>query len=341
MNIYFVNAESEEAEYFAKHLTDHETCFVKRMEWVPAEAELVSIFIESKVDTQFLESHPRLRCVVTRSHSSDHIDLEACRARGVSVLTVKAYDAITTAEHTFALILALSRRLRTVMTLPKNDHFSYEANRAFDLHGKTLGIIGMGRIGQSVARLARGFSMEVLASDPAQDPALAEQLGFSYVGFEELLQRAHVVTLHASLTPATYHLLNRETLAKCRPGVLIINTARGSLLDTQALREGLDSGHIEGAGLDVLQDERVMRASASSIISKEIVKHLQGDDSASESHDADRLRNMQELILGDAVLSRKNVVFTPHVAFNSREAVQSLREGTLENIATFLRGAVS
>jgi D-lactate dehydrogenase len=132
--------------------------------------------------------------------------------------------------------------------------------------------------------------------------------------------------------------LNRETLAKCREGVLIVNTARGALIDTQALREALDSGQVGGAGLDVLQDERVMRQTVSRIIAADIVQHLRSDASAQDARDADRVRELQELMLGDAVLSRNNVVFTPHVAFNSVEAVERVLQVTVENITAFAAG---
>ena len=153
-----------------------------------------------------------------------------------------------------------------------------------------------------------------------------------------LLREAHIISLHAPLSAETYHILNRETLAQCREGVVIVNTARGSLIDTQALREALDSGQVGGAGLDVLQDERVMRQTVSRIIAANIVQHLRSDASAHDARDADRVRELQELLLGDAVLSRSNVVFTPHVAFNSVEAVERVKEVTVENIVGFAAG---
>jgi D-lactate dehydrogenase len=337
----FLNTEPADEVFYAENLPGHTLEFVSRLEAVSEEAELVCVFLETRIDAAFLEAHPRLRCVVTRSRSVDHIDLNACQARGITVLAVPAYGTDTVAEHTFALMLALARRLREIMTLPKSGRFSYEATRGMELRGKTLGILGLGRIGQGVARLARGFGMRVLAFDPAPIPGVAEELGLTYVSFEILLRECQILTLHTALTTATYHLLDRAAFAKCRPGVLIINTARGALIDTEALREGLESGHIAGAGLDVLEDERVLRDSASHIISAEIIKKLRGDDCADEPRDAARLREMQELMLGDAVLSKRNVVFTPHVAFNTVESLAHLRQGTLENIQAFVSGAHS
>ena len=336
--LYFLETESAEQEFFAERLAAHDVRFVSQIGDVGEDAEVLSTFIYTAVDAEFLKSHPQLRLIVTRSTAADHLPLSACRERGIVIANVPKYGDTTVAEHTFALILALSRRLRHVMLAPKSGRFSYEATRGFDLAGKTLGIVGMGHIGQHVAELARAFRMKVLASDLERPPELARTLDFTFVPLADLLTQAHIISLHNSLTPASYHLLNRETLAQCRRGVLIINTARGALIDSQALREALDSGQVGGAGLDVLQDERVMRAPVSNIIAADIVKHLRSDAQAHDARDADRVRELQELMLGDSLLSRSNVVFTPHVAFNSVEAIQRLQEVTVENIEGFVAG---
>jgi len=336
--IYFTETEPDEQEFFANALAEHDVRFAPQLEDVGEDAEILSLFIYSKVTAEFLAAHPRVKLVATRSTGAEHIDLKACRARGVIVSYIPFFGDTTVAEHTFALILALSRRLREVMLAPKNGRFSYEATRGFELYGKTLGIIGMGRIGERVADLAHAFKMRVLAYDVEQSAVTAQNLGFEFVPLDKLLADSDVISLHATLSAATYHILNRETLAKCRRGVLVVNTARGSLLDTHALREALDSGQVGGAGLDVLQDERVMRQSASRIITADIVQHLRSDAVATEERDADRLRELRELVLSDDLLSRSNVVFTPHVAFNSIEATQRMRRATLENISGFVAG---
>ncbi len=336
--IYFLETESAEQEFFARELAAHDVRFVGEVERVADDAEIISTFIYSAITPEFLAAHPRLRLIATRSTAVDHLPMEACRERGVSVANVPNYGDTTVAEHTFALLLALSRRLRQVMLAPKGGRFSYEATRGFDLAEKTLGIIGMGRIGQQVAELAKAFRMKVLAYDVDPAHEVARTLNFTFVPLEELLAQSHILSLHASLSAATYHILNRETFARCREGVLVINTARGSLIDTVALREALDSGHVGGAGLDVLQDERVMRQSASNIIAADIVSHLQSDAQAKDARDADRVRELQELMLDDALLARSNVVFTPHVAFNSVEAIELLERVTAENITAFAAG---
>ena len=336
--IYFTEAESAEDDYFAEHLEEHDLRHAAQLDEVGDDVEVLSTFINSKIDAPFLDAHPRLKLIATRSQAVDHIDLEACQARGVRVANVPHYGDTTVAEHTFALILATSRRLRALILAPKNARFSYEAHRAFDLAGKTLGIIGMGRIGQRVAALGEAFHMKVVASDVKESAHIARTLHFEFVPHEELFSRAHIISLHTPLTPETYHIINRENLALCRPGVIIINTARGALVDTAALVAALDGGQVGGAGLDVLQDERVLRESAAHIIAGDIVKHLRSDAVAHEARDADRLREVEDLMLSDAVLSRANVFFTPHVAFNSAEAVARLREVTVENIKSFAEG---
>ena len=336
--IYFTETEPDGERFFAESLPGHEVRFASQINDVGANAEIVSCFINSKIDSAFLSAHPALKLLVTRSTSVDHIDMAGCRARGVLVCSLPFYGDTTVAEHTFALILALSRRLREVMLAPKNGHFSYEGTRGMELAGKTLGIIGMGRIGQRVAELAHAFQMHVLAYDLHQSAATTGNLVCDFVTLEDLLASSHVISLHAPLTEETYHILNAGTLSKCRHGVLVVNTARGSLVDTHALREALNSGQVGGAGLDVLQDERVMRDSASRIIAADIIQHLRSDALATDDQDADRLRELQEIMLSDDVLSRSNVVFTPHVAFNSVESSDRMRRATLENISGFVAG---
>jgi D-lactate dehydrogenase len=339
VNIYFVETESSEEEFFAQALAEHEVKFVASLEEVGADAEILCTFINEKVDAAFLDERPLLKLVTTRSTSTDHLDLPVLRARSVVASHVEKYSETTVAEHTFALILALSRRLREVMTVPKERrHFSYEATRGFDLCGKTLGIIGMGQVGEHVAAIAHAFQMKIIAHDVETSGALARNLGFTFVPFETLLAQADIISLHTTLSPHTYHLLNRDAFARCKRGVLVINTARGALIDTQALREALDEGIVGGAGLDVLQDERVLRDPVAHIISGDIIKHLRSDDLAHEARDAERVRELQELMLGDAVIQRSNVVFTPHVAFNSVEAVERRNKITVENITSFLAG---
>jgi D-lactate dehydrogenase len=180
--------------------------------------------------------------------------------------------------------------------------------------------------------------MKVLAYDPHRRSLMGEILGLQYVTLDELLQQVDVITLHAPLTSETFHLLNREAFAKCRPGLILINTARGALVDTLALNEALDQGIVAGAGLDVLEDERVMQKDIGKIISARIIKDLQSPTEEAWLQRPEGRREVQNLMQNQRVLAHKNVVFTPHVAFNSVEAVERINKLTVETIRAFLAG---
>lgn len=338
MQIYFVETESQEREFFAENLP--EAMFTDELGEVPEDAEVLSTFIYSQVDAGFLDAHPRLRLVTTRSTGMDHIDLAECARRGVTVCHVPSYGNHTVAEHTFALILSLSRRLPTVIATTRQKPVSFEAIRAFDLFGKTLGVVGTGRIGRMVIQIAKAFGMKVLAREVEEQPAVAAELGFRYVSLDELLRESHVITLHMPLTDETHHLFNREAFAKCRRGVLIVNTSRGAVIDTAAFNEALDSGIVGGAGLDVLEDERILQQEHSAIIGEQIYNNLQSR-SPHEAHrrNPERVQELQALMQNSRLLARPNVVFTPHAAFNSQEAVDRINRTTLENIARFAEGS--
>ena len=301
---------------------------------VGADAVALCIFIRSAVTAPFIEAHPALRFITTRSRTYEHIDMGACARRGIVVSRVPSYASATVVEHTFALILALSRRLREAMT-PRAGRFSYETTRAFDLSGKTLGVLGLGAVGWRVAVLAQAFNMRVLAWDPRE---LSVGTNVECAPLETVLEQAHVLTLHLRIGPETHHIMNAATFALCRPGVVLINTARGALVDTHALREALESGQVGGAGLDVMEEERVMSQTAASIIGSEIIQHLQADKTPAAVQTQGRLQQLQDLMLSSELLRRPNVVFTPHAAFNSVEAVAKVNDTTLENIQAFLAG---
>jgi len=277
-------------------------------------------FIHSAVDREALESMPGLRLIATRSTGYDHIDLEAAEERGVVVSNVPTYGENTVAEHTFALMLALSRKVHYAWMRTQRGDYTLEGLRGFDLAGKTLGVVGAGAIGLHVIRIAKGFGMEVLAHDVNQNRLLSDVLGFRYVGLEELLGESDIVTLHAPAMPATHHMINRDTLALMKPGSLLVNTARGSLVDTQALAEALDSGSLAGAGLDALEGEEFM-AHEDELL-----------------HQAGAEEKLKLLVRNNILQRRPDVVITPHIAFNSEEALTRILDTTVENVRAFLSG---
>jgi D-lactate dehydrogenase len=333
----FVEAEEEAEALFQEAFAAHDLSFVERLGEVPKDVEVLSVFITERIDGAFLDEHPLIRLIATRSTGCDHIDLEACEHRGIIVANVGNYGENTVAEHTFALILALSRRLRDSEEAVRTGRFSRERLRGFDLRGRTLGVIGAGRVGLHVIRIGIGFGMRVLAYDGAPHPFYAELLDFRYVSFEELMRESHVVTLHVPFTASTRHMINKDSLAICRPGLLLINTARGGLIDSAALIEALDAGKIAGVGLDVLEDERVFRGGATKILSQKIAERVRSSAGTMvRETSSKRVAEFSKLVAHNRLLNRPEVVLTPHVAFNSFEAMERLTGLTIQNIKTYL-----
>jgi D-lactate dehydrogenase len=284
------------------------------------DAEVLSVFIYSRIGKTELEQMPKLGLIATRSTGFDHIDLAACRERNVTVTNVPFYGENTVAEHTFGLILALSRNIHKAYVRTVRGDFSLNGLMGFDLKGKTLGIIGAGHIGLHVIRMAKGFGMEVLAYDVKQDHFLAEVLDYTYVPLERLLAESDVISLHAPYIPRTHHLINHETLKLVKRGAILINTSRGGLVDTAALVWALDEGILAGAGLDVLEGEELIKEEKQLLASHE---------------PAEKLR----MLLSNHILrNRENVVITPHSAFNSREALNRILDTTTTNILAFAAG---
>lgn len=283
------------------------------------QIEILSNFIFSSLGDAEFARMSSLRLVTTRATGFDHINLQQAAKHQIMVCNVPTYGDNTVAEHTFALILSLSRKLRETYERVRRNEFNIIKIEGFDLRGKTLGVIGTGHIGLRVIQIARGFNMQVHAYDVKEQPLLADVLGFSYASLDEVLSTSDIVTLHAPLTPHTYHLIDAQALAKMKPGALLINTARGALVDTDALHEALRTGHLGGAGLDVLEHEAML---------------LDEDHSRAGLHDGET----RTLLLNHLLLHRDNVIFTPHVAFNSREANERIFRTTAQNILSYLDG---
>src|SRR3972149_5834997 len=198
------------------------------------DAEIVSVFVYSVLNRSSLSKLPRLKFIATRSTGFDHIDLEACRERGILVSNVPSYGENTVAEHTFALILALSRNVHKAFVHTLAKEIPFRELRGFDLEGKTLGVVGAGRIGLHVIKIARGFGMNVVAFDVRQEPLLSEVLNFRYAPLDELLSVSDIVSLHCPYSAKTHHLIHSGNIRKMKRGSLLINTARGGLIDPAA-----------------------------------------------------------------------------------------------------------
>jgi D-lactate dehydrogenase len=205
-----------------------------------ADATVLAPFINSPVNAKVLDALPKLRLVSCMSTGFDHVDLEECRKRGIAVCNVPSYGENTVAEHTFALILNLSRKVHLAFERTVRGNFSTAGLMGFDLKGKTIGIIGAGKIGYHVARIARGFEMDILVSNPTVRPEWKKEFGARFVGLDELLKRSDVVTIHCPLNDATRHLINQKNIRLMKRDAVLINTARGPIVDTVALALALD-----------------------------------------------------------------------------------------------------
>lgn len=334
--IYFVSTCGEERSLFQRLLPECALEFVDSPANVPESARVVSVLFADIIDRSFLAGHPHLRLIVARSTSLDHIDLVACEEAGVVVKNVDDYGENTVAEHVFALLLAITRKLRICYDSVRRGKVAREELRGMDLFGKTLGVVGCGRVGLHVIRLASGFRMRVLGHDQRPHPFHTELLDFSYVDLETLLRESDVITLHVPLNESTRHVINRAALEMCRDGVVFINTARGGLLDMEAVYEGLESGKVGGLGLDVLEDERVFRGGASRILGEQIAERVRVAGDEKGRGGALRLEEIRTVVRNHRLLQHPNVVFTPHTAYNSHEALRRICERSASHVKSFL-----
>jgi D-lactate dehydrogenase len=283
-------------------------------------AEVISMFVSSKVDGPTIKKLTKLKLIATRSTGFDHIDLKAAKAAKVIVTSVPSYGENTVAEHAFALILSLSRNIHKSYLRSMREDYTIEGLKGFDLQGKTLGVIGAGKIGMHSIRIGRGFGMKVLAFDHQQNDFMAETMDFKYVDLPELLAASDVITIHVPSIPQTQHLINMNNIKLIKKGALLINTARGSIVETEALLYGLDKKILAGAGLDVLEEEDLI------LEEKHLIYRQQNDT------------RMASLIKNHILLSKDNVVFTPHIGFYSQEAVDRITRTTIDTITCFAKG---
>ncbi len=286
-----------------------------------SDVEGLSVFITSRVNADEFAALPNLKFITTRSTGFDHIDRQIAKERGVVVANVPAYGENTVAEHAFALLLALSRKLHESFNRIKEGHFDYHGLRGWDIKGKTVGIIGGGHIGIHFAKMAKGFNMNVLVFDIYPKKELADLVGFKYVDLDELYASSDVISLHLPLNEHTKYIINKDSIAKMKDGVYIINTARGALIKTDDLIKALKDRKIAGAGLDVLEGEN--------LLSEEL--DLLGNEDSKE--------HLETLLANHILMDMDNVVITPHNAFNSVEAVERILTTTIENINAFASGS--
>jgi D-lactate dehydrogenase len=327
MKIVFFEIQGWEKSLLKQQLRGHQLAFVAeplspKNSNQAHNADIVSVFIYSKINKLLIGKLKKTKLIVTRSTGFDHIDVAACRKKKIAVCNVPYYGENTVAEHTFALVLALSRNVHKSYVRTIRDDFSIDGLKGFDLKGRTLGVIGAGHIGLHVIKIARGFGMNVLAYDVHQDPFVAEILEFRYVSLETLLGRSDIVSLHVPYNKATHHLINKKNIELFKKGAMLINTARGGLVETEALIKALDDKILAGAGLDVLEGEDIIKEE----------KQLLYDNKQAEV--------LASFVKDHILLDKDNVVFTPHIAFYSQEALERILATTSQNISQFLAGKI-
>ncbi|MDP2932864.1 MAG: hydroxyacid dehydrogenase [bacterium] len=283
-------------------------------------SDAIVVFIHCKVDKKVLEKLPRLKFVATQSTGFDHIDLAAAKSRGVTVCNVPFYGENTVAEHSFALILSLSRKIVESANRTRAGKFGLEGLRGFDLKDKVIGVVGAGHIGRHVIRMAHGFEMKMLAYDPYPDKSLESHYPLQYVSLEKLLTASDIISLHAPYGPRTHHLINTKNIRLVKKGAILINTARGGLVETAALLAALKSGRLAAAGLDVLEEEGLI-----------------SEDSGLVAGYLER-EKLATVLADHRLLTMQNVLVTPHNAFNSHEAVLRIATTTVENIKVWKKG---
>lgn len=319
MNIAFILHETWEEEYVTTRLTSGVKFYPvgTNVADVDPATEVVSVFIHSAIPARTLAKLPNLKLIATRSTGFDHIDLNYCREHGITVCNVPSYGERTVAEYAFALLLGLTRKVREGSErLQEKMSSDLDDLRGMDLFGKTMGIVGTGKIGRNAGNIAHGFGMKLLAYDMYPNEAWAKEVGAEYVDLKTIYGQSDVLTFHTPYNKETHHIFNKESLAQIKRGVVVVNTARGALAETEALLEGLDSGVIAGAALDVYEHEELV-----------------GKDAATMS---DEEKQQAELL--EKLLTHKKVIASAHNAFNTHEALHRILDTTIETVKSYMDG---
>ena len=294
--------------YFKGHLTPESAILAQG-------AAAVCIFVNDTADAAVIDAlkEQGVPLIALRCAGFNNVDLDAAARDGITVVRVPAYSPYAVAEHAVALLLALNRKIHRAYWRTRDGNFALHGLMGFDMHGKTAGIIGTGKIARILIRILRGFGMEVLGYDLYPDEAFAREVGMRYVTLDELYAQSDIISLHCPLTEQTRYLIDSSAIERMKPGVVLINTGRGQLIHSQALIDGLKEKKIGAAGLDVYEEE--------------------GDyfyeDKSDKIIDDDTLARL---------LSFNNVIVTSHQGFFTREALANIAETTLSNIRDFTEG---
>lgn len=288
-----------------------------------AQANVLSCFTFSRVTADVLKKFPNLKLIALRCVGFDHIDIDYCKEHGIAVVNSLGYGNVTVAEFAFALIFDVMRKTARAYMNLKNEHLDKDIYTGFEMFGATIGIIGTGAIGAQSVRIAHGLGMNILAYDIYPKKELEEKYQVKYVELDELLKNADIVSLHAPLTDDNFHLINAEKINLMKKTAVIVNTARGELIDTKALYEALAENRIFGAGLDVLEAENML---------------TQPDKKWDFDYLTDEV--VKQTMVNERLLKLHNVVVTPHIAYNTVQAQDRILKITVDNINSFFEGII-
>ncbi len=324
MKVAFYSAKSYEQDYFSKHnqALNHEISFFdtslnSETARLAEDHDAVCAFVNDNLDRACLEALAKLgvKAIALRSAGYNHVDIQASKDLGLAVCYVPAYSPYSVAEHTFALMLSLNRKIHKAYNRVRDLNFSLDHLMGHELHGKTIGLFGLGRIGLGVAQIAKGMGMTILAVDPFLSKSDVEQYGVQLVEKDALLKMSDVVTLHCPLTPDTHHMLDKAAFALMKSHAMLINTSRGGLIDHQSLIEALKKDRLSAVGLDVYEQEQGVFFS----------------DHSDE-------------VLNDDILARlltfPNVIVTSHQGFFTHEAMTNISQTTLQNLSQIETGQI-
>ena len=291
-------------KYFKGHLNPNNVVLTQ-------DADAVCIFVNDTADAAVIDAMADngVKLLALRCAGFNNVDLEAAKGK-LPVVRVPAYSPYAVAEYSLALMLSLNRKIHRAYWRTRDGNFSLNGLMGFDMHGKTVGIIGTGKIAKILIRILKGLGMHILAYDVYPDYKFAEEEGITYTTLDELYKNSNIISLHCPLTEQTRYIINDDSIAKMKDGVMIINTGRGQLIHTNALIEGLKEKKISAAGLDVYEEEGgyFYEDKSDKIIDDDVLARL---------------------------LSFNNVIVTSHQAFFTKEAMHNIAETTLQNIEDF------
>jgi D-lactate dehydrogenase len=323
----FIGLAPEEKQFFTDKLPadEFELLFYDEAKNLDSDLQVLSVFTSTKIDAALLDNLPKLRLIACRSTGYDNIDAAAVQQRQITVANTPGYGSSSVAEYTFALILMLSRRIPEILHETHAAQPNRQLERGFDLYGKTIGIIGLGNIGKGVAQIAYGLGMRILAYDINQDEKLASWLKIEYTDdLDMLLRNSDIVTLHIPYTSENHHFIDLANISKMKPSALLINTARGDLIDTVALVKALNRHEIGGAALDVIEDEYLLDPD-------DLIDLAAAQDKAAQK----TIRHALALL---ALERMPNAIITNHNAYNTTEAIDRINQMTAQNITGFFAG---